>query len=79
MCYTSNACSTLSPTVLNNNHSCNYRHRQAHKRLCMVLPLYSKIQGPPGITSCRLMKDNKQQVELTYLLMNDMPKDAMDE
>ena len=44
----------------------------------MVLPLYSKIQVLPGITSCRLMKDNKQQVELIDLLMNDMPKDAMD-
>ena len=28
----------------------------------------------PGITICRLMKDNKQQVELTCLLMNDMAK-----
>ena len=51
-----------------------YRHRYAHKHLCMVLPLYSKIQVLPGITSCRLMKDNKQQVDLTCLLKNDMAK-----
>ena len=44
----------------------------------MVLPLYSNIQVPPGITSCRLMKDNKQQVELKDLLMNDMSKDVID-
>ena len=28
----------------------------------------------PGITRCRLMKDNKWQVELTYLLMSDMAR-----
>ena len=31
-----------------------YRHRHAHKRLCMVLPLYSKIQVLPGITSLQI-------------------------
>ena len=56
----------------------SYRHRHTHKRLCTVLPLYRKIQFPPGITSCRLMKDNKQQVDLIDLLMNDRPKDAID-
>ena len=55
-----------------------YRHWHAHKCLCMVMPLYSKIQVPPGITSCRLMKDNKQQVELTCLLRITWPKDAID-
>ena len=39
-----------------------YRHRHAHKHLCTVLPLYSKIQVIPGITSCRLMKDNNQDL-----------------
>ena len=57
---------------------CVYRHRQAHKCLCTVLPLYSKIQVHPGITSCRLMKDNKQQVELTCLLIDNMAKDSID-
>ena len=41
-----------------------------------VLPKYSKIQVLPGITSCRLMKYNKQAIELNSLLMNDMPKDG---
>ena len=39
-----------------------YKARHAHKRLCMVLPKYSKIQVLPDITSCRLMKDNNQQL-----------------
>ena len=33
-----------------------YNDRHAHKCLYTVLPLYSKIQVLPGITSCRLMK-----------------------
>ena len=41
-----------------------YKVRHAHKRLYTVLPNYSKIQVLPGITSCRLMKDNKQAIEL---------------
>ena len=44
----------------------------------LVLPLYSKIQVLPGITSCRLMKDNKQQVDLTCILRMTWPKDAID-
>ena len=39
-----------------------YKVRHAHKRLCTVLPKYNKIQVLPGITSCRLMKDNNQQL-----------------
>ena len=39
-----------------------YTARHAHKRLCTVLPIYSKIQVLPDITSCRLMKDNNQQL-----------------
>ena len=45
-----------------------YKARHAHKRLYMVLPKYSKIQVLPGITSCRLMKYNKQAIELNSLL-----------
>ena len=41
-------------------------------------PLQQNPSSPPGITRCRLMKDNKQQVDLIDLLMNDMPKDAME-
>ena len=55
-----------------------YRQRHAHKHWCTILPLYSKIQVLSGITSCRLMEDNKLQVDFIDLLMNDMPKDAMD-
>ena len=51
-----------------------YKARHAHKRLYMVLPKYSKIQVLPGITSCRLVKDNKQAIELNSLLINNMPK-----
>ena len=40
----------------------------------MVLPKYSKIQVLPGITSCRLVKDNKQAIELNSLLINNMPE-----
>ena len=53
-----------------------YKARHAHKCLYMVLPKYSKIQVLPGITSCRLMKCNKQAIELNSLLMNNMPKDG---
>ena len=52
----------------------NYKARHAHKRLYTVLPKYSKIQVLPGITSCRLVKDNKQAIELNSLLLNNMPK-----
>ena len=47
---------------------CVYKARHAHKRLYTVLPKYSKIQVLPGITSCRLMKYNKQAIELNGLL-----------
>ena len=53
-----------------------YKARHAHKHLYMVLPKYSKIQVLPGITSCRLVKDNKQAIELNSLLINNMPKDG---
>ena len=52
-----------------------YKARHAHKRLYTVLPKYSKIQVLPGITSCRLVEDNKQAIELNSLLLNNMPKD----
>ena len=55
---------------------CDYKARHAHKRLYTVLPKYSKIQVLPGITSCRLVKDNKQAIELNSLLINNMPKDG---
>ena len=45
-----------------------YKARHAHKHLYTVLPKYSKIQVLPGITSCRLMKYNKQAIELDDLL-----------
>ena len=50
--------------------------RHAHKCLYTVLPKYSKIKVLPGITSCRLMKYNKQAIELNSLLLNNMPKDG---
>ena len=53
-----------------------YKARHAHKGLYTVLPKYSKIQVLPGITSCRLVKDNKQAIELNSLLINNMPKDG---
>ena len=53
-----------------------YKARHAHKRLYTVLPKYSKIQVLPGITSCRLVKDNKQAIELNNLLPNNIPKDG---
>ena len=53
-----------------------YKARHAHKRLYTVLPKYSKIQVLPGITSCRLVKDNKQAIELNNLLINNMPEDG---
>ena len=51
-----------------------YKARHAHKRLYTVLPKYSKIQVLPGITSCRLVKDNKQAIELNSLLINNIPE-----
>ena len=45
-----------------------YKARHAHKRSYTVLPKYSKIQVLPGITSYRLMKYNKQAIELNSLL-----------
>ena len=56
------------------NIYCFYKARHAHKRLYTVLPKYSKIQVLPGITSCRLVKDNKQAIELNSLLINNMPE-----
>ena len=56
--------------------SSTYKARHTHKRLYTVLPKYSKIQVLPGITSCRLVKDNKQAIELNSLLLNNMPKDG---
>ena len=53
-----------------------YKARHTHKCLYMVLPKYSKIQVLPGITSYRLMKYNKQGIELNSLLINNMPKDG---
>ena len=55
-----------------------YKARHTHKRLCTVLPIYSKIQVLPGITSCRLMKDNKPAVDLNDLLKNTYAKDVME-
>ena len=46
-----------------------YKARHTHKCLYTVLPKYSKIQVLSGITSCRLMRDNKQAIELNDLLM----------
>ena len=62
-------------TICHTSHSI-YKARHAHKRLYTVLPKYSKIQVLPGITSCRLVKDNKQAIELNSLLINNMPKDG---
>ena len=56
------------------NISSKYKARHAHKRLYRVLPKYSKIQVLPGITSCGLVKDNKQAIELNSLLINNMPE-----
>ena len=53
-----------------------YKARHAHKHLYMFLPKYSKIQVLPGITSYRLMKYNKQAIELNSLLINNMPNDG---
>ena len=55
-----------------------YKARHAHKHLCMVLPVYSKIQVLPGITSCRLMKDNKPAVDLNDFLKNTYAKAAIE-
>ena len=43
-------------------HLSIYKARHAHRRLRKVLPLYSKIQALPGITSCRLMRDNNSRL-----------------
>ena len=56
---------------------CSYKARHAHKRLCTVLPIYSKIQVLPGITSCRLMKYNKPAIDLNDLLKNTYAKDVI--
>ena len=63
-------------TIPYHNTSYNYKARHAHKCLYTVLPKYSNIQVLPGITSCRLVKDNKQAIELNSLLINNMPKDG---
>ena len=55
-----------------------YKARHAHKHLCMVLPIYSKIQVLPGITSCRLMKYNKPAVDWNDLLKNTYAKDVIE-
>ena len=72
---------SILEAVINNvhlwyGHLCTYKARHAHKRLYKVLPKYSKIQVLPGITSCRLMKYNRQAIELNSLLINNMPKDG---
>ena len=59
---------------LKSHNSYSYKARHAHKCLYTVLPKYSKIQVLPGITSCRLVKDNKQAIELNSLLINNMPE-----
>ena len=55
-------------TVISSSSDDDYKARHAHKCLYTVLPKYSKIQVLPGITSCRLMKYNKQAIELNSLL-----------
>ena len=35
-------------------------------------------RSSPGITSCSLMKDNNQQVDLTCLMKMTWPKDVID-
>ena len=64
----------LKLCVTPGNWTCRYKARYAHKRLYTVLPKYSKIQVLPGVTSCRLVKDNKQAIELNSLLINNMPE-----
>ena len=66
----------VDPLILVLNIPPRYKARHAHKCLYTVLPKYSKIQVLPGITSCRLVKDNKQAIELNSLLLNNMPKDG---
>ena len=65
-----------APDVWNRVQRWLYKARHTHKHLYTVLPKYSKIQVLPGITSCRLMKYNKQAIELNSLLINNMPKDG---
>ena len=55
---------------------CTHCQYKASKRLYTVLPKYSKIQVLPGITSCRLMKYNKQAIELNSLLNKEHAKDG---
>ena len=75
--YVRNLTSTGEPKTSATEH-CNYKARHTHKCLCMVLPIYSKIQVLPGITSCRLMKYNKPAVDLNDLLKNIYAKDAIE-
>ena len=70
----SSSCVTNFEASISCNDLCVYKARHAHKRLYTVLPKYSKIQVLPGITSCRLVKDNKQAIELNSLLINNMPE-----
>ena len=69
-------CTATRLLQLQNTSDPWYKARHAHKRLYTVLPKYSKIQVLPGITSCRLVKDNKQAIELNSLLLNNMLKDG---
>ena len=73
---TDSSLNTLLTKPHHNLQEAKYKARHAHKRLYTVLPKYSKIQVLPGITSCRLVKDNKQAIELNSLLINNMPKDG---
>ena len=70
LCY----CFDLSETGTGFHLGPPYKARHTHKRLYTVLPKYSKIQVLPGITSGRLVKDNKQAIELNSLLINNMPE-----
>ena len=59
-------------------HPIKYNARHAHKRLCLVLPISSKIQVLPGVPSCRLMKTISQQlIWIVYWRMN-LPKVIID-
>ena len=42
----------MPPPAMHDPLPCTYKARHAHKCLRTVLPLYSKIQVLPGITSC---------------------------
>ena len=56
------ASSTRRGTPFKKKLQPKYKARHAHKCLCMVLSLYSKIQVLHGITSCRLMKHNNSKL-----------------